>query len=87
MVFTMDVMVDKKGLFVIPKKTREKYGITLNSRLLIRENKGSITLIPVNKHTNSVLSLYGSINISPSINDPKNVARQHTKKLTLTKIF
>jgi len=77
---TMDVVLDKSGRMVLPKETREKYGLGANSRLIIRENSGSITLIPVKKHDDPVGSLFGSIKLDTPIDDPKSVAREHARK-------
>lgn len=76
----MDVVLDKAGRMVLPKETRMKYGLTANSRLIIRENRGSITLIPVRRHDNPVQSLYGSISVDTPIDDPKRVARNYIKQ-------
>ena len=76
----MDVVIDKAGRMVLPKETREKYGLEANSRLIIRENMGSITLIPVKKHIKPVESLFGSIKVDAPIDDPKTLARNHIKK-------
>lgn len=76
----MDVVIDKSGRMVLPKETREKYGLEANSRLIIRENLGSITLIPVKTHINPVASLFGSIKVDTHIDDPKTLARDHIRK-------
>ena len=76
----MNVVVDKSGRMVLPKETRDKYGLIANSRLIIRENQGSITLIPVKKYDQPVQSLYGSIQLDAPIAGPKTVAREHARK-------
>jgi bifunctional DNA-binding transcriptional regulator/antitoxin component of YhaV-PrlF toxin-antitoxin module len=76
----MDVVIDKSGRMDLPKETMERYGLDSNSRLIIRENIGSIILIPVKKHLNPVDSLFGCIRVDAPIDEPKTQARNHIKK-------
>lgn len=78
----MDIVLDKSGRMVLPKETREKYDLGPDSRLIIRENKDSITLIPVRKHKDPIQALYGSIQLDTPIDTPKELARKHANRLS-----
>jgi AbrB family looped-hinge helix DNA binding protein len=46
----LSVEVGKYGRIVLPKETRERYGVSESSRLIIREREGEIVLVPVRRY-------------------------------------
>ena len=76
----MSVEVGKYGRVILPKKIREKYGVTEKSRLIIREREGEIVLIPVARYDRPTEALYGSAKLDKPIDNPKETARRHIRK-------
>lgn len=76
----MAVEVGKYGRIVLPKGIRERYDLREDSRLIIRERRGEIILIPVKRYRNPTQALYGSVKPETPIDDPKEYARKHIAK-------
>ncbi|MCW4048877.1 MAG: AbrB/MazE/SpoVT family DNA-binding domain-containing protein [Candidatus Bathyarchaeota archaeon] len=74
------VEMGKSGRIVLPKETREKYGLTEKSRMIIRERGDEIVLIPVKRYQNPTAALYGSIHLDKPVDDPKQAARRHIRE-------
>jgi len=79
-VITLSVQIGKYGRVVLPKELREKYGAKEGSRLIIREFKGCIVLIPVTTYERPTEALHGSVKVQAPIETPKEVARAHARK-------
>jgi AbrB family looped-hinge helix DNA binding protein len=79
----MHVEVGKEGRIVLPKEIREKKEIEEKTRIIVRERRGEIVLIPVKRYTKPTKSLLGSIKPSETIDDPKTIAREHASKKAL----
>jgi AbrB family looped-hinge helix DNA binding protein len=76
----LTVEVGKYGRIILPKKLRQKYGVTEGIRLIITEQSGYICLVPVKTHKKPTQELYGSIKLENPIEDPKNTARDYIRK-------
>ena len=76
----MSIKVDRYGRIVLPKHIREKYGVREGSRLIVREFKGQIILIPVRSYGRPTRALYGSVRLEGSIDNPKCLAKGHMRK-------
>lgn len=76
----MSVEIRKYGRIVLPKELREKYGAKEGSRLIIRDYKGQIILIPVTTYEEPTEALDGSVKAESPIEEPKEVARTHIRK-------
>jgi len=79
-VISLSVEVGKYGRIVLPKDVRKRYKINEGSRLIIRERKGEIILIPVRRYEKPTEALYGSIEPGKPIDEPKRIARGHIKQ-------
>ena len=67
----------KDGRITLPKSFRQRLGLNEKTRLIIRDHEGYITLIPVATHENPTDALYGSVPLTPPVDDPKMTARRH----------
>jgi len=76
----LSVEVGKYGRIVLPKQVRQKYGMHEGIRLIIREFRGGICLVPVKTYENPTEALYGSVKVEKPINDPKQLAAEHVRK-------
>ena len=76
----LSVEVGKYGRIVLPKRIREKYGVQEGSRLIVREFKGQIILVPVKTYERPTEALYGSVRLDRPIDDPKRLAREYVRK-------
>ena len=79
-VISLSVEVGKYGRIVLPKEVRERYKIDEGSKLIIRERKGQIILIPIRRYEKPTEALYGSIKPEKPIDEPKKIARGHIKQ-------
>jgi AbrB family looped-hinge helix DNA binding protein len=79
----MHVEVGKEGRIVLPKEIREKREIEEKTRIIVRERRGEIVLIPVKRYTKPTQSLLGSIIITEPVDDPKGLAREHAARNAL----
>ncbi|MCW4012163.1 MAG: AbrB/MazE/SpoVT family DNA-binding domain-containing protein [Candidatus Bathyarchaeota archaeon] len=77
---TNTVEMGKSGRIVLPKETREKYNLGQKTKFIIREGKGEITLIPLQKHDNPTEKLCGILTVEEPIDDPKAEARRYIRK-------
>lgn len=74
----MDTLkVGRYGRITLPKDVRQRHGISEGTRLIIREQGNQITLTPITTHENPTEALYGSVPLTPPVNDPKETARRH----------
>ena len=73
------IQVDKSGRIVLPKEIRDKYGINENSRLIVRQCKEGIILLPVKKYKNPTEALSDSVRLEEPIDEPWEVIRGHLK--------
>jgi len=69
--------VGRYGRIILPKDVRLRHGIREKSRLIVRERGNQIILIPVATYDNPTEALYGSVDLTPSVDDPKETARRH----------
>ena len=76
----MAVEVGKYGRILLPKDLRKRYDLDEDSRLIVRERRGEIILIPVKRYKNPTGALYGSLKTETQIDDPKEYARSHIAK-------
>ena len=76
----MAVEVGKYGRIVLPKDLRKRYDLDEDSRLIVRERRGEIILIPVKRYKNPTGALYGSLKTETQMDDPKEYARSHIAK-------
>jgi bifunctional DNA-binding transcriptional regulator/antitoxin component of YhaV-PrlF toxin-antitoxin module len=76
----MHVEVGKEGRIVLPKEIREKKEIAEKTRIIGRERRGEIVLIPVKKYVKPTQSLLGSVKPLAPVDDPKSVAREHAMR-------
>jgi AbrB family looped-hinge helix DNA binding protein len=74
------VEIGRYGRIVLPKELRDKYGVKEGSRLIIRDYKGQIILLPVTTYENPTEALHGSVKAEFPIEEPKEVARKHVRK-------
>lgn len=74
------IEMGKSGRIILPKETREKYNLVQKTKFIIREGKGEITLIPIQQHDKPTEKLYGIIQVTEPIEDPKAEARRHIRK-------
>ena len=51
-----------------------------SSKLIIRERRGQIILIPIRRYEKPTEALYGSIKLEKPIDEPKKIARGHIKQ-------
>jgi len=79
-VINLSVEIGKYGRIVLPKELRDKHNIKEGSRLIIRDYKGQIILIPVANYAKPTEALYASVRIERSIEEPKELARTNIKK-------
>jgi AbrB family looped-hinge helix DNA binding protein len=73
------VKIGKYGRILLPKEIRDKYGIKKGSRLIIRDYKGRIILVPVTTYNKPTEALHGSIKLKFPIEEPKEEARTHVR--------
>jgi AbrB family looped-hinge helix DNA binding protein len=76
----LSVEVGKYGRIVLPKHLREKYGVKEGFRLIVRDFKGQIILVPVKTYEKPTEALYGSVKLEKPIEEPKRVAREYIQK-------
>lgn len=76
----LSVEIGKYGRIVIPKELRDKYGVKEGSRLIIRDYKGQIILVPVTTYEKPTEALHGSVKTDVPIEEPKELARTHIRK-------
>jgi len=76
----VSVEVGKYGRVVLPKELREKYDVRDGSRLIVRDLKGQIVLLPVRTYESPTKALHGSVRAEPPIEEPKEVARAYVRK-------
>ncbi len=76
----MSVEIRKYGRIVLPKELRDKYGVKEGSRLIIRDHRGQIILLPVTTYEKPTEALHGSVKVEPPIENPKEEARTHIRK-------
>jgi len=76
----LSIEIGKYGRIVLPKKLRDKYGVKEGSKLIIRDYKGQIILLPVTTYRKPTEALHGSIKVRLPIEEPKEVARTHIRK-------
>jgi len=79
-VISLSVEVGKYGRIVLPKEVRERYKINEGSKIIIRERRGQIILIPIRRYEKPTEALYGSIKPEKPIDEPKKIARGHIKR-------
>ena len=79
-VISLSVEVGKYGRIVLPKEVRERYKINEGSKIIIRERRGQIILIPIRRYEKPTEALYGSIKPEKPIDEPKKIARGHIKQ-------
>ncbi len=76
----MSVEVGKYGRIVLPKRLRQKHGVHEGSRLIVTEHMGRICLVPVTTYLKPTESLFGSVKPEKPIDEPKEFARDYTRK-------
>lgn len=76
----LSVEIGKYGRIVLPKELRDKYGVKEGSRLIIRDYKGQIILVPVTTYEKPTEALYDSVKAEFPIEEPKELARTHIRK-------
>jgi len=76
----LSIEIGKYGRIVLPKKLRDKYGVKEGSKLIIRDYKGQIILLPVTTYGKPTEALHGSVKVKLPIEEPKEVARTHIKR-------
>ncbi len=79
-VISLSVEIGKYGRIVLPKELRDKYGVKEGSRLIIRDHRGQIILLPVTTYEKPTEALHGSIKVEAPIEEPKQIARAHIRK-------
>ena len=79
-VIRVSVEIGKYGRIVLPKELRDKYRIKEGSRLIIRDYKGQIILLPVTTYGKPTEALHNSIKTKLPIKEPKETARTHIRK-------
>jgi len=79
-VMSLSVEIGKYGRIVLPKELRDKYGVKQGSRLIIRDYRGQIILLPVTTYEKPTEALHGSVRVELPIEEPKEVARTHIRK-------
>ena len=67
----------KDGRITLPKTLRQRLGLNEKTRLIIREKEGQIVLTPVTTYEDPTEALYGSVPLTPPVDDPKETARRH----------
>jgi AbrB family looped-hinge helix DNA binding protein len=77
---SMSVEIGKYGRIVLPKELRDKYQVKEGSRLIIRDYRGQIILLPVTTYEKPTEALHDSVKAEPPIEEPKETARTHIKK-------
>lgn len=75
--------VGRYGRIILPKDIRQRHGIREKSRLIVRERGNQIILIPVAVYENPTEAMYGSVDLTPPVDDPKETARRHLHKKAL----
>ena len=85
-VMSNSVELGKYGRIVLPKKLRQKYGMSEGYRLIVTEYNGRICLIPVKKYDNPTKALSGSVKAENPIDDPKELARDYIRKKLLEEL-
>ena len=79
-VMSMSVEIGKYGRIVLPKKLRDKYRVKEGSRLIIRDYRGQIILLPVTTYEKPTEALHDSVKVKLPIEEPKETARTHIRK-------
>jgi AbrB family looped-hinge helix DNA binding protein len=77
---SMSVEIGRYGRIVLPKKLRDKYQVKEGSRLIIRDYRGQIILLPVTTYGKPTETLHNSVKAESPIEKPKETARTHIKK-------
>jgi len=75
--------VGRYGRIILPKDIRQRHGIREKTRLIIRERGDQIILIPVATYEKPTEALYGSVDLTPPADDPKETARRHLHRKAL----
>lgn len=75
--------VGRYGRIILPKDIRQRHGIREKTRLIIRERGDQIILIPVATYEYPTEALYGSVDLTPQVDDPKETARSHLHRKAL----
>ena len=68
---------------MLPKEIRDKKEIEEKTRIIVRERRGEIVLIPVKRYPKPTGSLLGSVKISEPLDEPKRLAREHAARKAL----
>jgi len=79
-VMSMSVEIGKYGRIVLPKELRDKYRVKEGSRLIIRDYRGQIILLPVTTYEKPTEALHNSVKVKLPIEEPKETARTHIRK-------
>jgi len=82
----MFVEVGKEGRIVLPKNIRDRNEIEEKTRVIVRERNGEIVLIPVKRYAKPTDALAGSLPTEEPIDDPKELARKHTREKALKRL-
>jgi len=72
--------VGREGRIVLPKAVREKYKVEEGSRLILREYRDQIVLIPISTHQKPTEALHASIKTGRPVDKPKEKAREHIRR-------
>jgi len=80
---TDTLLVGRYGRIILPKDVRQRHGIREKTRIIIRERGDLIILIPVATYENPTEALYGSVDLTPPMDDPKEIARRHLHRKAL----
>ena len=76
----LSVVVGRYGRVILPKNLRERHGVEEGSRLIVREVKGQIVLIPVKIYEKPTEVLFSSVKVEKPIEEPKLMARTYIRR-------
>jgi AbrB family looped-hinge helix DNA binding protein len=82
---SVSVEIGKYGRIVLPKELRDKYNVKEGSRLIIRDCRGQIILLPVTTYDRPTEALHNSIKTKLPIEEPKETARTYMRKKLIEK--
>ena len=82
----MSVRIGKEGRLVLPKSLRDKYKMEEGSRLILREYKGQIILVPVSRYNRPTESLFGAVKPRRPVDYPKQQAREYLRRKLLEEL-